>query len=411
MSASKRADELRTFLDERIVQRLASSVSRMDARQKVLSLLLITLLIYGPAIAYYLSDPSVQYDFDIYRSRTQTIIDGGCLYRDVHTETPPLINYIMVPAQLLGGAQSAYVWGAYEAFFAFLLAVMLYLSFRKFDEMKAFGMGVLTILSPYLIIESATGEDAAIVAFVFFLGAVLMVLDKRYAVLAIALGAWTKMWPVLMMPVEFLRSRGFKKKTEVILLAALITVAITAPFLFLCSDKFLEFISFYFIGDPSRPSGGRSLWNFLRDGGYGLPAIVELALVIGSLLIAYLYSHFKNWGAWRSVTLAMLVFIVFYPKMHMGYYVMPFVLLAAWSVSDWKIAARLFLAYIPITYSGGFASDNPDPILAAADGGWIIGLLLVILALMLICDAARMAFRSPAFLETAKTSDGQTELT
>jgi len=49
--------------------------------------------------------------------------------------------------------------------------------------------------------------------------------------------------------------------------------------------------------------------------------------------------------------------------------------------------------------------------LAAADGGWIIGLLLVILALMLICDAARMAFRSPAFLETAKTSDGQTELT
>ena len=407
MGASKREGERRAFLNRRIVQRIASSVSGMGPRQKALSLLMITLLIYGPAIAYYLSDPSIHYDFDIYRSRTQTIIDGGCLYRDVHTETPPLINYIMVPAQLLGGDESAYVWGVYEAMFALLLAVMLYLAFRRFDEMKAFGMGVLTVLSPYLIIESATGEDAAIVAFVFFLGAVLIVLDKRYAALAIAFGIWTKMWAVLMLPVEFLRARGFRNKTQVVLLVAIVTAVITAPFMLLCADGFLEFISFYFLGDPSRPSGGRSVWNFLHDGGYGLPAIVELALVLGSLLIAYLYSYRKGWGPWRSMTLAMIVFIVFYPKMHIGYYVMPFVFLSAWAVCDWKIAARLFLAYIPITYSGGFASDNPDPIVATADGGWLIGLLLVLVALVLICDATRLAFRSQTFLEITKPSGGQ----
>lgn len=398
MSASARASKTAAFLDRRIAGPL-TKLRRLSTWQKVLSFLLITVLIYGPGIAYYLSDDSAQYDYDIYRERTQAILDGRCLYKDVHTETPPLINYIMVPAQLLGGADSAYVWGAYEALFVFLLASMLYLAFRRYDDWKAYLLGSMTVLSPFLIIESSTGEDAAIVAFVFFLGAVLMVLDDRYASVAISLGIWTKMWPVLMLPVEFLRSKGLGKKVIVVVTTGAITALVAAPFLIFCSEEFLEFLSFYFLGDPSRPSGGRSIWNFLRDGGYGVPEIIELTLVLGSLLSAYLYCHFKRWGAWRSMTLVMIVFIVFYPKMHMGYYVMPFVLLAAWAVSDRRIAARLFLAYVPITFSGGFASDNPDPIVATADGGWSIGLLLVLVALVLICDAARIALRTQTFLE------------
>jgi len=398
-------EKIRTALGRRIARHL-SSIRAMSRWQKVLSLLLLTVMIYGPGIAFYLSDTSVHYDYDLYRARTQTILDGGLLYRDVPTETPPLINYLLVPAQLLGGAESPYVWGAYEAFFAFLLAGMLYLAFRRYDEWKAYLMGVITVLSPYLIIESATGEDAAIVAFVFFLGAAAMALNSRYAPMAIALGIWTKMWSVLMFPIEFLRAKGLREKAEVVVVVGIITLVIAFPFLALCGDEFLGFLSFYFLGDPSRPSGGRSIWNFLRDGGYGVPATVELALVLGSLLVAYLYSYHRGWGPWRSITLAMMAFMVFYPKMHMGYYVMPFVLLAAWAVSDWRVVARLFLAYVPITFSGGFASDNPNPIIAPAEGGWLIGLLLVLIGLLLFCDATRIAFRTQSFIEGEGESGG-----
>jgi hypothetical protein len=378
----------------------------MGVRRKIPLLLVITLLVYGPASAYFLSDPDQEYDYNIYRSRTQTIIDGGLLYKDVHTETPPLVAYIMVPAQLMGGDDNAYVWGAYEAAFAFLLACLLYLGMRRSDDAKAFYVGVVALLCPFLIMESAVGEDGAIVAFMFFAGAVAMLHDRRYAPVAIALGIWTKMWPVLLLPVEFLRARGWKKKTEVAVLAVVVTLAVTLPFLILCFDEFVEFLSFYFLGDPSRPSGGRSMWNFLRDGGYGVPEIVELALVLGSLLAAYLYAQFKHWHSWKAASLAMLMFIVFYPKMHLGYYVMPFVLLSVWAVGNWKVAARLFLAYVPITLSGSFAADNYSPLVASSDGGWLFGFLLVLLGTVLICDAARIAFKSDAFITRSDSTEG-----
>jgi len=398
MYVANAVSRLGTFIDDRIVDPVSSSIGKMDARRKVLTLLVTTIIIYGPAIAYFLSNTSIQYDYDIYRERTQTIIDGGLLYRDVHTETPPLINFILVPAQLLGGGDSAYVWGAYEAAFAFLLACLLYFATRRWDETRAFYLGTMALLCPFLLIESATGEDGAIVAFVFFAGAVSMLHGKRYAPVAIALGVWTKMWPVLLLPIELMRAKGCKRRTEVIVLAAIITLVITLPFLVLCFDEFVEFLSFYFLNDPSRPSGGRSMWNFLRDGGYGVPSMIELTLVLGALLATYLYSNHRGWSTWKSITFTMLVFILFYPKMHIGYYVMPFVLLSAWAVSDWRMTVRLFAAYIPITFSGGFASDNPDPILASSDGGWLAGLLLVLIGVLLICDAARIAFRSEPFM-------------
>lgn len=389
-----------------IPSKVSSWIGSMSWRRKVLLLFVMTLLIYGPAIAYFLTDPNQLYDYNIYRERTQTIIDGGLLYKDVHTETPPLVAYLMVPAQLMGGANNAFIWGAYEAAFAFLLACLLYMGMRKMDDMKAFYVGAMALLCPFLLIESAIGEDAAIVAFMFFVGAVAMLHGKRYAPVAITLGIWTKMWPVLLLPVEFFRAKGWRKRTEVVILAVVVTLIIILPFLVLCFDEFIEFLSFYFLGDPSRPSGGRSMWNFLRDGGYGVPEIIELALVLGSLLAAYLYANFRKWHPWKAAALAMLAFIVFYPKMHIGYYVMPFVLLSVWAVGNWKIALRLFLAYVPITLSGSFASDNSNPLVASSDGGWALGFLLVLLGTLLICDAARVAFKSDAFVSRMENAEG-----
>lgn len=387
--------------------RMASWVTTLSPGRKILLLLVIAILIYGPACASIWSDTNRLYDTNLYSSRTQTIIDGDLLYKDVHTETPPLINYLLVPAQLLGGGENPWIWGAYESAFAFLLSLLIYMGMRRWDEIKAFYAGVLVLLCPFLLMESATGEDGALVAFMFFIGAMAMLNDKRYAPVAIALGVWTKMWPILLMPVEFLRARNWRKRIEVVLLATVVTLLVAIPFLILCFDEFVDFLSFYFLGDSSRPSGGRSMWNFLREGGHGIPEVLELALVLGSLLFAYLYAHFKHWHPWKAATFAMVVFVVFYPKMHIGYYIMPFVLLSVWAVDNWKVMVRLFLAYVPITLSGNFASDNPDAIVSSADGGWMLGLLLVLIGTALICDAARVGFKSDGFITTNVRSEAE----
>ena len=256
-----------------LIDKALAPVRGWSPRRKVLVLLAIAILVYGIMIAdTWLADPNASYDIDIYRERTQAILDGELLYRDVHTETPPLINYFLVPAQVLGGAEHYWVWGAYQTAFAFLLSVMMYLVLRRYDEVRAFMAAFLTLLCPFLIDETHIGEDGALVAFIFFTAVLLMLLEhRRSAAFAIAIGIWTKMWSVLLLPTQFLRLPSWKDRGDLVLIVLTVTLAVTVPFLVLCPEEFLEFLEFYFLGDPERSSGGISMWNFLSVGGYGLP--------------------------------------------------------------------------------------------------------------------------------------------
>ncbi|HNU35146.1 MAG TPA: hypothetical protein PKJ15_00980, partial [Methanomassiliicoccales archaeon] len=117
--------------------RLLGRIASLSPERKLLLYGAIALLVYGTMIvvdnAFLMAaiDPDLSHpDMDVYRARTQTILDGGLLYRDVHTETPPIINYLLVPGQLLGGAEHDWVWSAYFSLFAFLLTALLYLGLR-----------------------------------------------------------------------------------------------------------------------------------------------------------------------------------------------------------------------------------------------------------------------------------------
>ncbi|MCE5295650.1 MAG: hypothetical protein LLG16_00915 [Euryarchaeota archaeon] len=60
-----------------IPSKVSPRISKLSWLRKILLLLAITLLIYGPASAYFLSNSDGEHDHDLYRARTQTIIDGG----------------------------------------------------------------------------------------------------------------------------------------------------------------------------------------------------------------------------------------------------------------------------------------------------------------------------------------------
>ncbi len=83
---------------------ILARISALSPGRKLLLYAIIAIVVYGTMIvvdnAFLMSaiDPDLSHpDMDVYRARTQTILDGGLLYRDVHTETPPMINYILVP--------------------------------------------------------------------------------------------------------------------------------------------------------------------------------------------------------------------------------------------------------------------------------------------------------------------------
>ena len=119
-----------------------------------LMFLSLTLIIIIPIlIAYEFEEDSTRYehkDLDIFRDRAETILEGDLLYRDTEhvTLSPPLINYLFVPAVLLGN--TALVWTCWFATFIFISSVVLYhILLGLFDKRYAIAGAVFFITSPF----------------------------------------------------------------------------------------------------------------------------------------------------------------------------------------------------------------------------------------------------------------------
>ena len=391
--------------------KIKSRVRPLSVRRKIALFVVMTLALYGAMIIldneFLIEEFSERShpDLDVYRDRTQTILDGGLLYRDVHTETPPLINYILVPAQLLGGAEHDWVWSAYFSFFAFLLASMMYLGLRHQDEWNAFLAGAFVLLSPFTIVESGTGEDESVMVFVFMASVLFMTLNYRNrATMAIGAGIWTKMFPILLLPVHMLRQSRWKDRLSMALMIVVVTALIALPFVLLCWGDFSSFLNFYFLGDGSRPTGGHSIWHFLRMGGWEVPTIIQIVILGLALTFAYLYPHHQKWPVWESITLVALAFFIFYPKIHGGYWIMLVALLSVWAVEDRRVLLRLTAAFVPMIGATLLAAGETSPPTVEFYGSWFIGFLLALIGLLLFVDAARIALKGRPFVSTDPTA-------
>ena len=177
-------------------------------RQRVAAIILVGMLAYGGMIAvdglvmrpWLNSSFGPTPDLAIYQERTSLILNGGIIYRDLDIESPPLINYALLPAQMIGGD-----WWAYEAYFSFfvvLTALSMYLIMRRWNSDQAMLAALLFLLCPFALQDATWGiQDEPMVAF-FYLFPVLLFLSGRKGTSAVAaaLGFWIKFLPVIIYP-------------------------------------------------------------------------------------------------------------------------------------------------------------------------------------------------------------------
>ncbi len=109
----------------------------MTPLQKVAVLLILGLLLYGSLIvinetvvvpnhAFPVND-----DINFYRNRTSDILHGEIPYKDFSMESPPIIDYIMLPAQLAGG--STYAYSLYFSLFSIFTGISFYAFLRRYE--------------------------------------------------------------------------------------------------------------------------------------------------------------------------------------------------------------------------------------------------------------------------------------
>jgi len=305
----------------------------------------------------YLSatDGSRNLDTDLYIGRAETILNGNLLYRDVDTQTPPLINYFMVIPVSLGASLLAF-----EIFFSIfnvLTAVLLYHTFSRFDVKKAFFISIFFLMIPHTFSSATFGrQDECLITFIFLIPLCLAIsyksrMSRNLSAGIIGMGIWIKMYSLLLLPGLIITGRTNKERGRHIGIIAAISALVCIPFLWLCWSKFTWFLKFYFFGNQSlerKGLEGISIWRYLEVAGTTVPQVILIGLLGVSHLILYYYSYRKKYSAWRIATLSFLIFFFLYPKIHFAYYMMLFALLLPYTFEK-RENSRLFLCLVITT--------------------------------------------------------------
>lgn len=376
----------------------------LDHRHRIAVIVVVGMLCYGGMIVvdgliirqWMNSSFGPTPDLSIYQERTSLILNGGIIYRDLDIESPPLVNYVLLPPQMIGGE-----WWAYEAYFSFfviLTALSMYMVMRRWDGYRAMLASLLLLLCPFALQDATWGiQDEPMVAFFYILPVLLMLTGRKtLASIAAAVGFWTKFLPILIYPDILIKLRGRREVLRSVGVAVLTSVLIALPFLLLCPIEFLGFPSYYLLGRSGEGSAGMSVINLLGRGGFHMPGTVGATLTVGVLVLSYYLVHRWKLDIWRGAMLTTVMFLSVYPMIRLGYYIFPFAFFAVWAVSDRRILLRLVPMYLALLFGQGLEANGLglDPAYA-----WIPAVVLVLAGTLIMLDIARLCLRTKCFLD------------
>lgn len=257
----------------------------------------------------------------LYIERAKTIINGGLLYRDVVTKTPPLINYLLIPPVYFGASPVAFE--IYFSFFIMLTAVSIYYFLSSINKKLAYKSSFLFLFIPTVLATSTfCRQDESITVFFFTFPLLLLYGREKKFLYSIfsSIGIWIKMHPIFLVP-PFLIKQGKKEILKHVLIIVAISLAIIMPFLIFAFDEFIWFIKFYFFGKGEELQG-ISLWRIMDAIGFSIPSIFLIALFFVFLIATYV--KFRKNSVWKMVLISLIGYFILYPKIHYEYYIILF---------------------------------------------------------------------------------------
>jgi Gpi18-like mannosyltransferase len=314
----------------------------------IVGLFFILLLAYL-LIAYFFHAPRGYYGTidqprfaDPWIARSETILNGGLLYRDVFTSTPPLTNLLLLPPSLipiLVGMVNPWATLSFMVYFSlFNLFTALVLLNTGPSKKAGFLAAVLFLLNPLTFGNTVLRrQDESIL--VFFLAiSLLFILRNEHTRAAIAIGIslLVKLTGGLLIPVAFLNKRDWRY----LVIPPLVFFVGLLPFLILAGRDaiFWDFTTsgaqhpFQFKGVSLM-----TLWNAMNLGTRQIPILpVAILMVVGVLVAAAIIARYRFGIVEDAIILTTAVFL-FSPKLHTGYFSI-LVLLMAMLIKDWRLA-------------------------------------------------------------------------
>jgi hypothetical protein len=334
-----------------------------STRKIVILLFIITFATAAPVIiGYEVQDRPLREpfsDINIFRDRANTILAGELLYSDTEMETmtPPVVNYLMTPAILLG--DTVPIWELWFTFFVFMTSIVLFFILEPLAGRRLGFAGALTYAaSPFgwYTCVAMIQDDAIIVVFIALTILFLAKEKWGWAAASVSLGTMTKMFPAIISPLVFLAPDGWKERAKVAVYGFGIALLISLPFLIFAFDGFRLFVEFYLLGkQPStelanpRPitvQRGMSFWRFLAVAGLVVPTSALHLSFFAAIIACWVAVWKKKIDVYSGITLCILAIFILYSKVHYGYHTMVLVVLIPWSLHDSRRMWSLLMASI-----------------------------------------------------------------
>lgn len=377
-----------------------NKIKRFFGRYEVRILIVFLVLLMGYLlVAYYYHAPRGYYGTtesprfaDPWIARSQTILDGGLLYRDVFTATPPLTNLLLIPPSLvpiLYGNVNPWATLSFMIFFSLFNLFTAYVLLAMGSNRAAgFWAAVIFLLNPLTFGNTVLRrQDESIVVFFIALSLLFMLRDQHTkGAIAIGLGLLTKLSAALVIPVALWHKRNWRY----LVLPPLVFLLGMAPFFMLVGRDaiFWDFTTsgkqhpFQFVGVSLV-----ALWNQAAGESGQIPLMPIVILMIVGVGAVAAYLAWKRYGVLEDLIILTAAVFLLSPKLHTGYFSLLVMLMAPFVRRWWQFALYMLFGFAAIA-----ADFYKWPIVNFQVAFW---LMVATLALLVVLTIGLIAFRSP----------------
>ncbi|MFT5195257.1 MAG: hypothetical protein ACI85U_002276 [Candidatus Promineifilaceae bacterium] len=266
---------------------------------------------------------------DPWIARTETILTGAQLYKDVFTTTPPLTNYLMIPPgwfAIATGIVNPWATSGFMVYFSLFnlfTAWLLLVMFGKEQGGRDWGFvtAVCFLLNPLTFGNTVLRrQDESIIVF-FMAVSLYYILRNEHAKGAIAIGVsmLVKLTGLIPLPIAF----WYTKKWQYVILPITAFFIGLAPWLISVGRAAM----FWSTGtrDNQHPfqfdgvSLGR-LWNRGSELDAQLGLTIPSIIFVAGVGIVLLFVMWKRFGILEDFSILAATVLILSPKLHTGYF-------------------------------------------------------------------------------------------
>jgi len=325
-------------------------------------------------------------DYDLWIDRTDTILEGGVLYRDtlLPCRSLPLASYFLLPPAVFGGGNII----AFEIYFSIIdiiTAIMIYKTLLNRGEFFARNCAIFYAFNPLVIITSTVRvQDECIVALIFILTTFFIMRGKYYvSAVILGFGIMTKPVIALLFPLLIFAEGDVREKILRGVISIGIALLILFPFYFFAGEEVFKVLRGY-----SKAEGIGILALFTNTHNYSIPILPFTILFIITCLMAYYFIIEKTFNFWLAITLILCIFFITFTKIHASYYLYLILFASPFVVINKRLLNELLLILPPtLMFLHRIKSDYYGGKLPYLFGGiiaWIIVTIIVIHLLLIV---------------------------